>query len=332
MKIRNIILVILITASLYAKSGQLFYNLGDFELISGKVIKECKIGYRTIGVLNSDKSNIVLYPTWFGGTSEQIENLIVKRKFIDTTNLFIVIVDAIGNGISISPSNSKEQPNDKFPEFKIEDMVNSEYLLLKNVFGVDKIYAVIGGSMGSMQALYFAVMYPDFIEKVVGYVFSPKLSSYDLLQMNFMKTIIEKGTKHNIPDDEIMQLVDISTAIQAKSPSGYYKDKDESEFEKYFSKFFEKKDRIFTKYNYYYQLKAMIELDIFKKMDNKKFNQIKKLLIYSTSDHILSPKYAEKMDNFDNTQLVKLEDDCGHMAVDCNFSYVRDLINKFLEK
>lgn len=332
MKIKVMVIYFVLFIFAFAGSGQKFYNLGDFKLVSGEIIKDCKLGYRTLGIFNKDKSNIIIYPTWFGGTSEHIENLIVKRNFLDTSKYFIVIIDALGNGISTSPSNSKVQANNKFPKFTLNDMVYSEYQFVTNYFKVGKVKAIVGGSMGSMQALMFAVLYPDFAEKIVGYVFSPKLSSYDLLQMNFMKEIIDIGTKYNIPDDEIMRLIDISTAIQAKSPSGFYKDKDEAKFNEYFQKFNQKKERTFTKYNYYYQLNAMLELDIFKYIDTVKFNKIPKLLIYSASDHILSSKYSQTMDKFENTQLIKLDDDCGHMAIDCNMDFVRKLINDFLSK
>ncbi len=330
-KLFLILSLFILTRSLFPFSSQQFYNLGNFKLQSGKVIENCFIGFRTIGKLNETKSNIIVYPTWFGGTSENIQNLIVKRNFIDTTNYFIVIIDALGNGISSSPSNSQTQKNEKFPQFTLVDMVNTEYEFITNHLKVKKVHAIIGGSMGSMQALMFSVLYPDFADRIVGYVFSPKLSSYDLMTMNFSKELIEICTNYNVPEDEIMRFIDILTAIQAKSPKGFYKDKDENDFEKYFSRFNEKKVRTFTKYNYLYQLKAMLQLDIFKNMDTVKFNKIPKLLIYSTSDHILSPKFAEKMSNFENTNLVELDDDCGHMAVDCNFELVRKLINDFLK-
>jgi homoserine acetyltransferase len=49
-----------------------FGELGDFKLESGAFIRDCRIGYRTLGKLNDDKSNVVLFPTWFTGSSEQL--------------------------------------------------------------------------------------------------------------------------------------------------------------------------------------------------------------------------------------------------------------------
>jgi homoserine O-acetyltransferase/O-succinyltransferase len=70
-------------------------------------------------------------------------------------------------------------------------MVNSQYLLLKKHFDLNRIYAAVGGSMGSMQVLEWAVAYPGFIEKIVAYAATPKMTSYDLLWMNTHLEIIE---------------------------------------------------------------------------------------------------------------------------------------------
>jgi homoserine acetyltransferase len=47
-----------------------FGDLWDFKLESGAIIRNCQIGYHTLGKLNYDKSNVVLWPTWFTGSSE----------------------------------------------------------------------------------------------------------------------------------------------------------------------------------------------------------------------------------------------------------------------
>src|ERR1700730_16811129 len=51
-----------------------FANLGDFKLHSGEFIHDCRIGYRTFGQLNADRSNAILMPTWAGGTTEELKS------------------------------------------------------------------------------------------------------------------------------------------------------------------------------------------------------------------------------------------------------------------
>ena len=55
--------------------SQQFADLGDLKLENGQTIHNCRLGYRTVGTLNADKSNAVLFPTWFGGRSSNIVDL-----------------------------------------------------------------------------------------------------------------------------------------------------------------------------------------------------------------------------------------------------------------
>ncbi len=70
------ILLLFTTSFLYSQSVQKFVEIGDLYLVSGDTLFDCKLGYRTFGELNSDSSNIVFFPTWFGGTSEHVSKLI----------------------------------------------------------------------------------------------------------------------------------------------------------------------------------------------------------------------------------------------------------------
>ena len=108
-------------------------DLGDFKLENGAVIRDCRIAYHTSGKLNDDKSNIVLWPTWFTGSSKQLIPLAGSDGYVDPSRYFVIFVDALGNGISSSPSNSSVQPRMEFPVFTIRDMVNSQYRLLTEI-------------------------------------------------------------------------------------------------------------------------------------------------------------------------------------------------------
>ncbi len=77
-------------------------------------------------------------------------------------------MDPIGNGLSTSPSNSARQPGMRFPRFTIRDMVHAQHRLLTEVLGIDRAFAVVGASMGGMQALQWAVSLPDFVARCVA--------------------------------------------------------------------------------------------------------------------------------------------------------------------
>ena len=112
---------------------QQFAEFGDFKLRDGGMIHEFRLGYRTLGKLNSGKSNAVLWPTWIGGKSQDLLPFVGPRNVVDTNKYFVVLVDAIGNGVSSSPSNSKRQPLMRYPRFTIRDMVEAEHRLCTDV-------------------------------------------------------------------------------------------------------------------------------------------------------------------------------------------------------
>ena len=185
-----------------AQSEQKIAVIGDLKLLSGDTIKNCKVGYRTFGSMNKDSSNIIIYLSWFGGTTEGIATLIQIKSFIDSSKYFIIAIDALGNGVSSSPSNY-ELDDSVFNNLTISDMVNSQYKFLTKILGINHLHAAIGGSMGSMQVLEWGVRYPDFIDKIVAYVATPKMSSFDLLWMSTQLNLIESSRRNGMTEKEI---------------------------------------------------------------------------------------------------------------------------------
>src|ERR1035441_7494589 len=84
-----ICLVALLSAA--SAQQQQFANLGDIKLESGETLRDCRVGYRMYGKLNADKSNAILFPTWAGGTSEELHDAIVKDKFADPAIYFVIV-------------------------------------------------------------------------------------------------------------------------------------------------------------------------------------------------------------------------------------------------
>jgi homoserine O-acetyltransferase/O-succinyltransferase len=180
-----------------AFAQQQFGEIGNLKLVSGETLRECRVGYRTYGQLNADKSNVIVYPTWANGRTEQMEGSMV---WLTNAGYFVITVDALSNGISTSPSNSRLQPRMKFPKITICDMVESQHELLTRVLHINHVKAVMGLSMGGMQTFQWVVALPDFMDKAVPIVGSPRLAPYDLVHWQMQIDAIQNDRLWNNGD------------------------------------------------------------------------------------------------------------------------------------
>jgi homoserine O-acetyltransferase/O-succinyltransferase len=161
-------------AALACGARQQFFDLGDFALENGEVIRDCRIGYRALGSLDAQGSNAVLVAPWLMGTSRELSAQIGPGKLVDSSKYFVIAVDALGNGVSSSPSNSKAQPGRSFPAISIRDMVESEHRLVTRGLGLRRLHAVVGISAGGMQVFQWATAHPGFFGKAVAVAGSPR--------------------------------------------------------------------------------------------------------------------------------------------------------------
>ena len=113
-------------------------ELGECPLENGEVIEACRLTFRTYGQLAPDLSNIVLMPTWLNGNAEGLAtyNYLGPDGIVDTDDYFVIAVNALGNGVSSSPSNSAQRP---FPAFTIRDQVSLQYQLLTEHLDVEHL-------------------------------------------------------------------------------------------------------------------------------------------------------------------------------------------------
>jgi len=314
-----------------SQSIQKFAEIGDLTLINGQKIIDCRIGYRTFGNLNEDKSNVIIYPTWFNGTSEGIASLIEKTNFIDTTKYFIISIDALGNGISTSSSNYDYD----YPSITIRDMVNSQYKLLTENLGMKHIFAAVGGSMGSMQALEWAVAYPDYMDKVVAYVTTPKMTSYDLLWMNTQVEMIESLKKKGTSEREIKKISDMMIAMIARTPGYVVEHNKVEDLPEYLSSFDKEPSKVFTLNDFLIQLKAMMNHNISRDYNGSLEEAAKVIkadlfIIVSETDMMVNPTEALRLADILGCKKLVLNNNCGHLAPSCELERVIAEINRFL--
>jgi homoserine O-acetyltransferase len=143
--------------------------LGELPLESGEVIRDFEISYVVHGTRSRSDDNVILVLTAIGSTHHRLDFLIGPGRPLDPERHFIICADAIGNGLSTSPSSSQTQPDLSFPRFSIRDMVASQRTLL-DALGVERLASVVGASMGGMQALQWGVSQPDRMRSVIALV------------------------------------------------------------------------------------------------------------------------------------------------------------------
>jgi homoserine O-acetyltransferase len=203
------------------------YSEGELKLESGEVIKDFAISYVTHGTLNEKKSNAILMVTAIGGNHHRIDFMIGPGKALDPEKYFIICTDAIGNGLTTSPSNSKAQPRMSFPKFAMRDMVESQYRLLKEKFGIEHVIAVVGPSMGGMQTLQWGVSHPDFMDALVAMVPLTKTPAWSVAVVEASRKAIMNdaawaGGNYDAPPEKGIRLMrEILNLISARTPDMY---------------------------------------------------------------------------------------------------------------
>ena len=161
----------------------IFFNDINFSLESGEKLKNLKIAFKTFGKLNSEKSNGILVCHALTGDQYVTGNnpitkkdgwwsrMVGPNKPIDTNKFFVICSNVIGGCAgSTGPKELNEDKNiiygGEFPSVTIKDMVKAQSLLIE-ALNISKLFSVIGGSMGAMQALQWAIDFPEKISNII---------------------------------------------------------------------------------------------------------------------------------------------------------------------
>lgn len=167
------------------------HSFGQITLRGGAVLPGAQITYQTHGTLNADKSNAVLFPTWFGGQHPANQWIIGSDHVLDPAKYFIVVVNIMGNGQSSSPSNTPAPANGpRFPYVSVLDNVILQKRLLSELFGIERLKLVIGRSMGAQIAFQWGAYYPDAVQALLPFVGSARTSPHNFLFLENVKLAI----------------------------------------------------------------------------------------------------------------------------------------------
>ena len=166
------------------------FTIQDFSLQCGAVLPEATIVYKTYEELNSDRSNVILYPTSYGAQHKDIEWLIHPDSILDPSQYFIIIPNMFGNGLSSSPSNDSAcgLAESGFC-FTHLDNIRAQKQLLESL-GIDKLALVYGWSMGAQQAYHWGALYPDLVERIAALCGTAKTTDHNKIFLQSLRTAL----------------------------------------------------------------------------------------------------------------------------------------------
>ena len=166
-------------------------------LQSGASIRGYSLSYETYGTLNADKSNAVLICHALNAShhvagvyADQAhnvgwwDNMIGPGKSLDTNQFFVIGVNNLGScfgstgPMHVNPDTGRVYGAD-FPVVTVEDWVNAQARLL-DALGIEQLAAVMGGSLGGMQALSWTLQYPERVKHAVVVASAPNLNAENI--------------------------------------------------------------------------------------------------------------------------------------------------------
>ena len=207
----------------------------------GGVLPQFTIAYENWGKLNRDKSNAILLHTGLSASSHAHsteanpkpgwwEKFIGPGAPLDTSKYFVICTNVIGGCYgstgpsSIDPANGQNHAT-RFPIVTMEDMVRAQFRLLDG-FGIEKLYASVGCSMGGMQSLAAGVLFPERVGKIVSVSGCARSHPYSIAMRHTQRQVLmmdpnwARGFYYNgIPPHSGMKLArEIATVTYRSGP------------------------------------------------------------------------------------------------------------------
>lgn len=174
------------------------FELGDVVLQRGATLRGAKLAYKTYGTLDADKSNAIVYPTWYSGQHYDNEWLIGPGMALDPAKYFIIVPNMLGNGLSSSPSNTPQPYNlSRFPNVTLYDNVTLQHQLVTQKFGIERIELVVGWSMGAQQTNQWGCLYPDMVKRIAPFCGSAKTAPHNIVFLEGVKAALAADAAWN---------------------------------------------------------------------------------------------------------------------------------------
>ena len=315
-------------------------RIGELENCSAgdQVLTPCPIGYRLAGRPLGSGAPIMLFPTWYTGTTAELweAGYVGPGAIADTDHYTVILVDALANGVSASPANHP-QGAPAFATLTIGDMVKSQYQLLRETLAIDQLDVVLGVSMGGMQALDWAVRYPDFMHTVVAIEGTPWPTAWDQLNWDGMLDTMASFDGSEPSRAQVSRRLARQEAQVLWSPDYFVSMVGERDAQQWLADFDggrSASDII----NHQAQLRASRRHDVGRLVGDSRTQaarrvQARLLVAVYAQDHYVHPAPSQVFAEVAGGERWLSPSSCGHMApnAECEQSRLRDRIHDFLQ-
>ncbi|MDI9848622.1 homoserine O-acetyltransferase [Rhodoblastus sp. 17X3] len=177
------------------------FELPELRTVGGATVRDVAVGYETYGALNAARDNAILVAHYFSGTSHAAgryrpddplpgywDSIIGPGKAVDTDRYFVIASDTLVNFNANDPNVVTTGPASldpatgrpyglSFPAVAIADFVRVQKALVDS-FGIKRLHAVMGPSMGGLQTFEWAASFPDFMERIIPVIAAPNFNGW----------------------------------------------------------------------------------------------------------------------------------------------------------
>jgi homoserine O-acetyltransferase len=174
------------------KTEEGVFRLGDTPAQKGGVIRDARLAWKTHGTLSAAKDNVIVYPCSYGAQHQDLEWLIGPDGILDPTRWFIVIPDMFSNGLSSGAADTPDYPD----VVTSWDNIQAQKRLLAGQFGVERIHAVYGFSMGAQQAYHWAALFPDAVANAFVLCGSARTATHNKVFLSGLLRTLEAAPEH----------------------------------------------------------------------------------------------------------------------------------------
>ena len=215
-------------------------------------------------------------------------------------------------------------------------MVKSEYELVTNTFGIKKLHAVMGISMGGMQTFEWVVAYPEMMECAIPIVGTTHQTAYDLLLWSTELKAIEEARKLDTSDNAGAPLIARIHALALYTPAHRNVSTPPNEFQNFIEKEEQNYLKTFKADDWATQLKAMMAHDVSRKFGSlvgaARAVKARTLVIVARQDMMVNPDPAMEFARLLKAETVEINNPCGHVFAACDSNTVNTAVARFLGK